>query len=397
MKKIIPKKEITTRIERFQKELNDHEIDLALIRQNADLFYLTGTMQDAHLFVPREGSPLFLVWRVFERATQESPLDSIEPLPSLSSLPEILRQKGLLDCKNIGLELDSLPANLYLYYKERLWHSSKFMDITPHIRTVRAVKSDWEIQSIKATCRQVKEVVDLVPDILKPGIRELELSSTIEAELRKRGHPGYLRMRGWNQEMGSCQVLSGSEAAAPSWTITPAGGRGTSPGYGLGACHRIINPFEPVGIDIGGSLNGYLCDQTRLFCLSGLPGKLSKAFEDILDFHQRIAEWLVPGAVCSDIYDWCIEEIKRLGYRDFFMGYKENQVRFIGHGLGVEIDEYPFLSMRNPMSLSNGMVVAVEPKLIFPDHGMVGVEDTYLITPKGAERLTLSPQDLTIC
>ena len=395
-KKLVPKEEITGRIERLQKELRDHYIDLILIRQNADLYYFTGTMQDAHLFVPSNGPPLFLVWRAFERALDESPLENIEPLSSLSHLPEIIRQKGLSRLKTIGFEMDSIPANLYLYYREKLWPQAEFMDVTHIIRSLRAEKSGWEIQCIREACRQVDEVLRLVPEVLKNGMNELELASIIEAELRKKGHPGYLRMRGWNQEFGSTQILSGPDAVSPSWTITPAGGKGTSPAHGIGSCNRIINLFEPVSIDMGGSVNGYLSDQTRLFCMKGLPERLIKAYEDILKLHERIARMLQPETICGDIYHWCIAEMERLGYKDFFMGHKKNQVHFVGHGLGIEIDEYPFISRNNPMPLKEGMVVAVEPKLFFPDLGIIGIEDTYLITGKGAERLTLSPQDLTI-
>ncbi len=393
-----PASEIFDRIGRFQGYLKELGIELALLRQNADLYYFTGTVQDGHLFIPAQGEPLFLVWRAFERAVEEAALGRkyIEPLPGLSSLKGILKAKGLGDPETIGLELDCLPASLYLYYSQKLWPSAKFLDATHAIRITRAIKSPWEIERIKGACNQAATVTALVPGMLRSDIGELELAAQIEAVMRRLGHPGYIRMRGWNQECGIGQILSGPEGAMPSWTNTPGGGAGTSPAYGQGAGWRTIRPHEPVSVDVGGSINGYLCDQTRLFCINGLPSRLLDAYDAVLEVHYGIEERLVPGAACSSIYEWALDRMDALGYGQNFMGTGRNRVVFVGHGLGIEIDEYPFISRDNNMILSQGMVVAVEPKLIFGSYGLIGIEDTYLITDKGAERLTVSPQGLVV-
>ena len=128
-----------------------------------------------------------------------------------------------------------------------------------------------------------------------------------------------------------------------------------------------------------------------------MSDRLLDAYKSVLEVHHEIKERLVPGATCSSIYDWAVKRMETLGYAENFMGYGHNQVIFVGHGIGVEVDEYPFLSRKNPMSLATGMTVAVEPKLVFPSEGIVGIEDTYLITLKDAERLTTSPQNIIIC
>ncbi|RUM90272.1 MAG: aminopeptidase P family protein, partial [Thermodesulfatator sp.] len=180
----VPAKEISRRIQSFQHLLLENSIDLAVIRQNADLFYLTGTVQDAHLIVPAQGEPAYLVWRVPERARQESPIKTQVAIRSLRLLPSILRDLGHLDVSVLGLEMDVLPATLYRLYHEDIWPKAQVKDISPIIRFQRRIKSPWEIQRIQEACLQVKEALEIVPGILKEGITELELSSAIESELR---------------------------------------------------------------------------------------------------------------------------------------------------------------------------------------------------------------------
>lgn len=367
-----------------------HGVELALIRQNADLYYFTGTVQDGHLFIPVQGDPLFLVWRVYSRAKEESPLENVIRLRGFRELPAHLREQDMLSPASVGLEMDVLPAGLFLFYTKELWPKAQPKDISRLIRTTRAVKSAWEVDQIRAACRQVRQVLDLVPGIIRPGMSSLELSARIECELRERGHPGYIRMRSWNQELGMGQVLAGPEGAVPAWTNTPAGGPGTSLAYGMGAGPHRIRTGEPVSVDLGGCINGYCCDQTRLFvCGSKVPGPLRDTYERLLEVHHHVEERLLPGRPSREIYESAVEKARSLGLGDWFMGNGPDKVGFIGHGLGVEIDEFPFLAKRGDMTLQEGMVIAVEPKLLIPDTGLIGVEDTYLVTKMRSTRLTI--------
>ncbi len=385
--------ELSSRINGLKRLLKSHNIDLALIRQNADLYYFSGTVQDSHLLIPVDCDPILLVWRVYERALLESSLDKKYHLPSFSKLPDFLRRFSLDKALTIGLELDTMPAKHFFIYK-KLWPKAKFLDISELIRQLRAVKSKWEINQIKASCVQIKEVIDKVPSVIKEGISELELHSFICGELQKKGHPGFFRMRAWNQELLFGQVLAGSSGNVASWTLTPAGGVGLGPAYGVSASRRRISKGEPILVDFGGWVNGYLCDQSRMFVLGKASDKIKYYFNWIVELHKKIELLLKPGTLCGQLYDFSFKEAEKIGVEKYFMGPLGNQVRFIGHGLGIELDEYPFISKGNKMILKESMVVAIEPKVCIPDIGLIGIEDTYLITEKGAERLTLSPQEL---
>ncbi len=391
----VPAEEIFSRIYRFQRELQEQGVELALIRHNADLYYFTGTVQDGHLLVPSQGHPVFLVWRIFEHAREQSPLENIFHLKSLRDLPQHLQKWDMASPCTLGLEMDVLPAGLFLHYSQEVWPKAQIKDITHLIRKTKSIKSQWEISQIKQACRQVKEVMDDVPDLFLPGMSCLDLSARIECELRKKGHPGYIRMRSWNQELGMGQVLAGPDGALPSWTNTPAGGPGTSFAYGIGAGPAKIKRGDPVSVDLGGCFNGYYCDQTRLFTF-GTPSRFIDAtYGKLLRILEAVEQMLSPGVICQDIYQMAVQKAEEFGLGEWFMGTHSDKVGFIGHGLGVEIDEYPFIAKKSRMPLEPGMVLALEPKLLIPDIGLVGVEDTYLITEEGWERLTLSPRSMT--
>ena len=396
-KPLVPPTELEARLSALRALMAGEGMELALIRQHADLFYFSGTVQDAHLLVPVDRPPIMLVWRVYDRAVLQSPLEDIRPLEGFDQLRDLLEEEGLLSPSLLGLELDVLPAQLFLYYRQKVWEGVEVRDVSPLIRQVRAVKSKWEIERVQAACKQVETVLDQVPLKAGPGVREIDLAAWIEGRLRGFGHPGRLRMRLWNQEIGFTQVLSGPEGAVASWTNTPAGGTGLSCAYGLASSYRLLRSGDPLTVDIGGCLDGYVCDQTRCFCLGAMAPELEKAYDACRQTLEGLEERLVPGAVAGELYQWALEQMKEQGYQDNFMGPPGNQVRFVGHGVGVELDEYPFISKGNPMVIEEGMVVALEPKCAMEGVGMVGLEDTFEVTKAGARRLTGGPRDVVRC
>ncbi len=374
-------------------------IEVALLRQNGDLFYFTGTVQDAHLLIPSQGSPFFLVWRSFERALRESPLSDLgftKPLRGLSHFLEMLETLGLKGARSIGLELDVLPASLFLFYTKKAWPRARFSDISPLIRRLRSIKDSYEVKCVKGACRQAHNALKKVPETLKPGMTELELASTIEAELRRQGHCGLMRMRIWNQEMGMDQVVSGSSGAIPSWTNTPVGGSGPHPAFGMGASFKKIREKEVVSVDLGGWHKGYSCDITRPFFIGRPPAVVLDAFYLVKELILLLQSRISPGVAVGEIYDFAVDYMERAGMSQNFMGAGSDRVSFIGHGLGIELDEFPFFSKGNKMVLEPGMVFALEPKIILPDYGVIGLEDTFLLEGDGCTRLTLDSQELTV-
>lgn len=393
----VPGSEIAARIAALQAYLSEGGLDAAVIRQNADLYYFAGTVQDAHLVVPAAGQPLFLVRRDLGRAGEQSPIHPVLPQPKIRDLPAALVEAcGGTVPKRIGMELDVLPANAFFFYKEKVFPKQEIVDAGALIRRVRAVKSPWEIEMMRRAAACSRAVADAVPEILRAGITERELSVELERVARRAGHMGLIRLRGFNMDMYFGHVLSGPDAAVPSYGDMPTGGRGVSPAFAQGASDRKIQPGELVSVDTMLNRDGYLNDQTRNFSIGAPPSRLAEAYELSREVHGRFRKAARPGAVSGELYELVLKWVENAGWADHFMGFGDTRVGFVGHGLGIEVDEYPFIARGQKLVLEEGMIVAFEPKFVVPGVGLAGLENTYAVMSTGLESLNTATEELVI-
>jgi len=386
---VIPTAEIEARLSRLQEALREDALDAALVVQETDLVYLAGTGQSAHLVVPAEGEAALFVRKTLERAQEESPLARIEPLRSLKHLPAALASCGV-EGGRLGLELDVLPAAAYLGYARRL-DGFELDDCSAALRRVRAVKSGWELRQIERAAEMLSHVHEWMARHARVGMTEMELAAEIERELRLAGHQGPIRFRSFNNELFYGSVLAGPSGAVPGSTETPIVGPGPNVAVSKGASHRPIERGEPILVDLAGAWEGYLADQTRTFSLGPLPRRLLDAYEAAREILHRVADEAMPGVTGAALYERAVE---LAGDLEGFMGAGDERVTFVGHGFGLEIDELPLLAKGWEEPLEAGMVFALEPKFVFPGVGAVGIENSYLVTGDGAERLTSAPEDL---
>ena len=388
MGKLVPRAEVERRLAAFQAALRADGLVGALLVQLSDLYYFTGTTQNAHLVVPAQGTPALLVRKTLERARAESPLEHIEPLVSLRELPAALAERGLPE-GTLGLELDVLPAARYLDYAVRL-PTYELADCSAIVRRLRSVKSGWELERIREAGRMLAGIGGCVADALHEGMAEIELAAEIEAWLRRQGHQGVLRMRAFNGEIHYGTIAAGAAAAEPGGTDTPLVGAGPNPYVGKGASDRPIRRGEPVIVDLVGSSRGYMCDQTRTFSLGPVSGELRDAYEHALVLMREVAGAARPGVTGAALYDLALDLAgDRRG--DFASA---TRISFVGHGFGLEIDEPPFLARGADVPLEPGMVFALEPKFVYEGLGAVGVENSYAVTEDGVEVLTTAPEEL---
>ncbi len=393
----VPTSEIANRLVAFQALLAKNDIDAAIIRQNTDLYYFTGTVQDAHLVVPALGEPVFLVRRDIGRAGSESPIRPLAPLQSIKDLPgAVIDACGNHKPERIGMELDVLPANSFFLYDEKLFPNQRIVDVSGLIRQLRMIKSEWEIGMMRKAAEISLMVANAVPSTLREGMSELELSAELELVARKAGHLGMIRLRSFNMEMYFGHILSGAEAAIPAYPDAPTGGLGMSPSFGQGPSDRRIGAGEVVSVDTVVNYNGYLNDQTRNFSIGSPHEKLLDAYRLVQDIHLRFKEIAKPGAVTGELYNEVLRWVEKEGYGDFFMGCGDSRVSFVAHGIGLEVDELPFVAKGHKLGLEQGMTIAFEPKCIIPSLGIVGLENTYAVGEKGIESLNCAREDLII-
>lgn len=392
--RLTPAVELEYRCKKLQDQMTAVGLDAVIIVQNADLFYFTGTVQSGNLYVPAEGQPIFMVRKESARARMESGLKEVIPFGSMKDIPGILQQYRYPEPKRIGMELDVLPVNFYQRY-QKVYPGAEFVDATPLIRKVRMIKSHYEIHLMKDAADQNDLIYRRAREIIRVGATDLEIAAELEYTARKNGHQGLVRMRGFNSELFYAQIFSGVDSAVPAYPDTPLGGLGLNASFGQGAGLKRIEPDEAVLIDFAGCVDGYLTDQTRVFVVGQISDRLRRGYDDMLEIQHKMTEIAVPGAAWGAVYDQCLELALKMGYADSFMGARGSQVSFIGHGLGIEIDEYPFIARGfNEMSLEIGMAFAFEPKLVFPGEGAIGIENTFYLSNEGLKQLTYSSDEL---
>jgi len=388
-----PADELVRRAAALQEHLRQLDLDAALITQNVDLFYFTGSMQSGVLVVPAAGRPVYGVRRVFERARRESALERIVPLASLRDLTALARDAAGGPVARIGMELDVLPVTVRDRFAAVL-EGVTIVDVSSPIRLVRAVKSPYELDRIRAAASLANEMLKEAVRTLREGLTDLAFAAGIEAAARRLGHQGIVRTRGWNQEAYYGHVFSGEAAAVPSFPDLPLGGVGPSAAAPYGAGHRRIVAGEPVIVDYVGALDGYLCDQTRTLAIGTLPQKLLDAHDAAVEILRDVETAIRPGVTPQSLFRLAVERAGARGYADAFMGAGRFRARYVGHGVGLELDEWPVLADGFTAPLEPGVVFCVEPKIVFPGEGVVGIEDQFAVTVDGAERLTLPEQRL---
>lgn len=394
--RITPFDELEVRYQKLQQQMSEADVEAVLMMQNADLFYFTGSIQQGVLYIPVEGAPIYMVRKDHGRARMECGLEHVVPFKSPKDIPSVLSDHGFTMPKKVGMEFDVLPVSVYQRMSKVL-SDCEVVDASHLIRTVRAVKSDYELEILKDAALLVGRAHRRAGEVIREGVTDFEVAAELEFEMRKHGHQGMIRMRGFNSELFYGHVFSGPDSAVPTYSDTPLGGVGVSPSFPQGASYKKIKPNEPIIIDLGGIFDGYIVDQTRMFCVGGLPDNLIKAYEDMRMIQEHAKKIAVPGATWGGVYSSCVEMAEDFGYGDSFMGAAGARVSFIGHGVGVELDEYPFIARGfDDYLLEEKMVFAFEPKVVYPGIGAVGVENTFWVSSDGLKHLTAATEDLVV-
>jgi Xaa-Pro aminopeptidase len=377
-----PSPEHVSRVARLQEALRSRDLAGALLLHATDVYYLSGTRQSGALLVPSTGEPVLLVRKSVTRALAESTVADVRPFPASRDLAAALGVRG-----RIGATFDAVPAATLEWWRRQL-PAAEMVDLSRPLRELRSVKSPLELATLREAGALLAGVLGSVPALLREGLREIDLSVEIEHRLRRAGSLGSPRLRGFNSELLMGLALAGETAAEPGTFDGPVTGRGSHPSYPHGASQRPIRPGEPIFLDWTAVHGGYVADMTRVAVIGELEGELARAFEVAVAIQGELAGALRPGATGEALWERARRLAEEAGLGDRFMGPPGEQVRFVGHGVGLELDELPLLAPGQPAPLVAGQVVAMEPKFVFPGLGAVGIENTWAVTERGGERLT---------
>jgi Xaa-Pro aminopeptidase len=392
----LPRSEAKDRVMRLQRWMHASSIDAVFIMQNADLYYFSGTIQSGLLCIPYEGDPVYLVKKSLIRAKQECAWDRIIPFSRMEEAPETLQSEGIQPLKKIGLEMDVLPAAFYQKIA-RLFAGVELFDASGAVRSIRMLKSPYEVGQIKKAARMLISAWGHLPNLIRPGATELEVLARMEQYLRLQGHQGIQRTRGFNCEVGYGAFSAGPDACIPTSFPGSTGFIGLYPAISNTGSTRRLAPDEPLLVDICGGYGGYLADAARTFAIGSLPADMREAHRWVLELNHEIELMLQPGAECGTICDKAFDIADRSPYADTFMGTGDNRMRYVGHGVGLELDELPVLASGSGVKLEPGMTLAIEPKVFFPERGGVGIENMYLITKSGCEKITQYRDEVIYC
>jgi len=386
---VLEKAESQGRVARLQAQLQAREIDAALFIHPIDIYYFAGTRQNSLLYIPASGEPILLVRKSLSRARGEANIADIRPFPSSKELAQLLGA----GVKQVGLTFDVLPMQQYYFYAKFL-PGCEFVDISPVNREIRSVKSTWELERMRESGRKTGSVFLQVPEFLKAGMRELDLAAEFECRLRKAGGEGYVRMRAFNQELFMGLALSGASAEVPGFFDGAVTGCGLSNASPHGASLAPIAANSPVLLDYTGVFDGYIVDMTRIYAVGELSDRLMHAFQASLAIQSYLAARLKPGAICEELFLGAAAMAQEAGLGSYFMGAPGENARFVGHGVGLELDEYPVIAQGFKVPLQAGQTIAIEPKFVIAGEGVIGIENTFAVSEQGGEKITDIPDGI---
>lgn len=380
--------ELKQRRDKIRVLMAQQGIDAALFTCNVNLIYTYGQVVSGFLYLPLNDSA-----RLFIKRPNNIEDEHVCPIRKPEQLPDLLTELGLPLPQRLMLEGDELSFNEY----RRLAACFPSAEVLPCgsslVRQARSVKTELEIELFRRSGLAHAKAYAQIPTVYRPGMTDRELSIEIERLMRLEGNLGIFRVFGQSMEIFMGSLLAGDNAAAPSPYDFALGGEGMDPALPGGANNTPLQEGQSLMVDLGGNFYGYMGDMSRVFSIGRLPQQAYDAHQLCLDIQDAIADMARPGVVCEDLYNKAIDMVTRAGMADYFMGVGQ-KAKFIGHGIGLEINEAPVIAPRMKQELEPGMVFALEPKIVLPGVGPVGIENSWAVGAEGLEKLTICEESI---
>ena len=379
--------ELSLRWQKIQAKLKEEQADACLISTNVNLLYSLGGVINGYVYLPQEGDAI-----VFIRRPEGIDDKRFIYIRKPEQIVEELQARGIDLPKTLVVEGGEISHEEWLRY-EKIFRNPKMINGTTLLRKVRSVKTDYELSQLRESARLQALTYAEIPSLYRPGMTEHELTAEIERNARLHGNLGIFRIFGQSMEAFMGTLLAGDNAAEPSPYDFALGGAGMHTSLPIG--HR-NSPFvegTSVIIDIAGNYTGYISDLTRTFSIGKLPQKAYDAHQVSLEIQHRLAEMGKPGVACEDLYLEALRIVDHYGLSQHFMGTKQ-QAKFVGHGVGLVINELPVICNKVKDPLEENMTIALEPKFVFEGIGAVGTENTFIVGKNGMEKITIVAEEI---
>lgn len=379
--------ELDLRVEKIRRAMRKANADGCLLTTPANLYYTSGRVFSGYTYISPEREVHYFV-----RKPVDLKGDRITYLRKPEQLPELFAGLGISLPKQLLLETDLLSFNETERLKN-IFQPEKILNGSLLMRRVRAVKTPEEIRLIRESGRRHAAVYRHIPSLYEEGMSDIELSAEIERIARLQGSLGIFRVFGQSMETFTGSLLAGDNADHPSPYDFSLGGEGLDPSLPIGSNGTLIRPGMTVMVDLGGDFTGYMTDMSRVFSVGEIPKEALSAHCIALEMQEEMVKTTGPGVPASELYEKALKKASEAGMQAYFMGHRQ-QAAFVGHGVGIEINELPVLTARYQEPLEKGMVFAYEPKFVIPHVGAVGIENTFVVTDNGVEKLTICPEEI---
>ncbi len=379
--------ELELKWRRIQQAMRQEEADGCLLTMNMNLYYVSGQVFNGYFYLPAEGRPYWFVKRLTVPETNQ-----VHVIRKPEQMPELFRDLNLAMPRKLLLEEDELSYNECIRL-QHVFRAEATGNASALIRHIRMIKTPWEIEQMRISARRHEAVYREIPACYRPGMRDIELQIEIEKRMRVHGSLGYFRAFGSNMDIFMGSLLAGENAGEPSPFDFALGGKGIHASGPLGANGTLLREGTTVMADMSGNYTAYQTDMTRVFSIGKLPDRAYRVHRVALEIQARMERTAKPGVSCAELYRDALAMAGQEGLKDCFMG-THLQAKFVGHGVGLEINELPVLTTRSKDILQPGMTFAFEPKFVLAGIGAVGIENTFLVTDSGVEKMTLLDENI---
>ncbi len=358
-----------SRIIQVQKQLSDTDADFALLTPTANFQYLAGypyQMRERLVaLLIRKGAEPELIVPAFEESDHSSHTWIKEVIPweedenPYAIITEMVGKRG--NDSTILLD-ENLPLGVYWSLEKAFGQFKKVLSITQSLNALRIAKSEHEVALMRKAGHIIDDAVMKAFRDAEIGMTEVQISQIVQGEIIRQG-------------------------ATPSFATVQFGKNSALPHADSSA--RDLRKSDVILMDCGCSLDGYNTDMTRVGVVGEPTEEIELVYSIVRKAEETAIEKISRGMACGSADGIARRIIEEAGYGDYF-------THRLGHGIGLEVHEPPYLVRGNAQELGVGMCHSVEPGIYLEGQFGIRIEDLVYIREDGPEAITYSPKDLII-